>query len=72
LIPGGRVTPYRYQPETLAGDAVSSAWKRGLRSIIVLPLGRHWAEWRGESVLMLAEFTRGDIEAYRQALELRP
>lgn len=71
LIPRGKVIPHRYQPETLAADAVTSAWERGLRSLIVLPLGRHWAEWRGERVLMLADVTRGDLDAYLRALATR-
>lgn len=58
----------RSYPELEIIDELTFARERGLRTIVLLPVTGHYAEWYGESLLVVADQTRNDPPKYRRAV----
>jgi hypothetical protein len=62
--------PLAKTPERISLDAAVHAWRRGLRTIIVLPSASPYAERLSRTRLMISAGSRNDPSTYRRALSL--
>ena len=60
--------PFLHPHESDDRDALISAWRAGLRSVVVLPFRGKYAEVRKERVLVVSSETRRDPASFQAAL----
>lgn len=66
------VLPIEFHPENICLNEVSRAWKRGLRTVVTLPIEGEYFDWISTELLIISNTSRFDPRAYTAALQSQP
>ena len=64
--------PIEFHPENICRNDVSRAWKRGLRTVVTLPIEGEYFDWTSAELLVISNTSRFDPRAYTEALQSQP